>query len=290
MEIKVEEKFEQQQADNIPEQSTGSSIEPPGTHEPQQLTNIPETKMDVHHHSHTHGRKNWKSYFWEFVMLFLAVFCGFLAEYYLEHTIEKDREKQYMESLLEDLNSDTADIQLAYKLGIQQKELTDSLIGFINNNIVPDNLGNVYLIAANSTRIINVEFESRTASQLKNAGGMRLIRNKKVADSILSYWHDSETCNSISARLERIGEKRHDVSARLFHNKYYIPSNVRLVSALGIKDNAKLITEDPAVMAEYCNWSFAKKMVLSNYLLAMKGINQKAVRLMKVIREGYNLQ
>lgn len=46
-------------------------------------------EMEVHHHTHhEHGKRNWKSYFWEFLMLFLAVFCGFLAEYQLEHTIE----------------------------------------------------------------------------------------------------------------------------------------------------------------------------------------------------------
>lgn len=37
--------------------------------------------MEVHHHTHpSHGKKTWKEYFWEFLMLFLAVFCGFLAE------------------------------------------------------------------------------------------------------------------------------------------------------------------------------------------------------------------
>ena len=55
--------------------------------------------MEVHHHAHNpaepHHKKNWKSYFWEFLMLFLAVFCGFLAEYQLEHTIEHQREKEY---------------------------------------------------------------------------------------------------------------------------------------------------------------------------------------------------
>jgi hypothetical protein len=59
--------------------------------------------MEVHAHSHNHGKKNWKAYFWEFLMLFLAVFCGFLAEYQLEHKIEKDRELQYIRSLYEDL-------------------------------------------------------------------------------------------------------------------------------------------------------------------------------------------
>jgi len=66
--------------------------------------------MEVHHHAHNpaepHHKKNWKSYFWEFLMLFLAVFCGFLAEYQLEHKIEKDRELQFIKSLTTDLQDD----------------------------------------------------------------------------------------------------------------------------------------------------------------------------------------
>ncbi len=40
--------------------------------------------MDVHHHSHHEGKKNWKSYFWEFLMLFFAVFYASIAEYHLD--------------------------------------------------------------------------------------------------------------------------------------------------------------------------------------------------------------
>jgi hypothetical protein len=66
-----------------------------------------EKEMEVHHHTHAaHGKKTWKNYFWEFLMLFLAVFCGFLAEYQLEHKIERDREEQYIKSLASDLQDD----------------------------------------------------------------------------------------------------------------------------------------------------------------------------------------
>jgi len=30
--------------------------------------------MEIHHHAHHAGKKNWRSYLWEFLMLFLAVF------------------------------------------------------------------------------------------------------------------------------------------------------------------------------------------------------------------------
>ena len=62
--------------------------------------------MEVHHHSHeSHGKKNWKSYFWEFLMLFLAVLCGFFAEYQLEHKIERDRARQFLQSMLVDVRT-----------------------------------------------------------------------------------------------------------------------------------------------------------------------------------------
>ncbi|MGI8583725.1 MAG: hypothetical protein ACR2KX_16120 [Chitinophagaceae bacterium] len=77
---------------------------------PSTLNIQPSTSedMEVRHHTHPgHHKKNWKDYFWEFLMLFLAVFCGFLAEYQLEHKIEKDRAKEYASLLMEDLKNDS---------------------------------------------------------------------------------------------------------------------------------------------------------------------------------------
>jgi hypothetical protein len=99
----------QQKADK--EQPSDDQLNTPSTDEPiapvvetSEIINPPSDikEMEVHHHAHDpaapHHKKNWKSYFWEFLMLFLAVFCGFLAEYQLEHIIENSREKQFIES------------------------------------------------------------------------------------------------------------------------------------------------------------------------------------------------
>ena len=84
--------------------------------------------MEVHHHTHpSHGKKTWKNYFWEFLMLFLAVFCGFLAEYQLEHVVEHNREKQYIESMIVDLKTDSIDLGRIIRLNKQQESGFDSL-------------------------------------------------------------------------------------------------------------------------------------------------------------------
>ena len=125
----------------VPAAETISEVEnnqiPPSsqTDQPQPETSNqkPETEkiMEVHHHAHNpaapHHKKNWKAYFWEFLMLFLAVSCGFLAEYQLEHKIERDREKKFIQTFIEDLKTDTADIRRVLGFRKQKWERMDSL-------------------------------------------------------------------------------------------------------------------------------------------------------------------
>ena len=163
---------------------------PEDSHAPQPQTSNPElqtTDMDVHHHSHAHGKKTWKSYFWEFLMLFLAVFCGFLAEYYLEHRIEKERGKQFIESFYEDLKKDTARIN--FYTGFDEEKIKS-----LNNlgscyDAIFKNVNDAWCLNdVIKHTAINRPFmrTDRTLKQLANAGGFRLLK-KEDADSIISY-------------------------------------------------------------------------------------------------------
>ena len=143
--------------------------------------------MEVHHHAHHEGKKNWKSYFWEFLMLFLAVFCGFLAEYQLEQTIERHREKELIESLIVDLKRDTAALNQAENTLMSNKLMMDSLIFFLTASNVKERGAEVYYYGRKPHRFSFFKYTDRTIQQLKNAGGFRLIKNTIVADGILKY-------------------------------------------------------------------------------------------------------
>lgn len=59
----------------INNQSENNPDEIISTNDIETINSNQETEnMEVHHHAHHEGKKNWKSYFWEFSMLFLAVF------------------------------------------------------------------------------------------------------------------------------------------------------------------------------------------------------------------------
>lgn len=142
--------------------------------------------MEVHHHSH-HPKK-WKEYLTEFLMLFLAVTLGFLAENMREHQIENHRERQYMESFIIDLESDVNNIMEGLPRKQARLDAIDTLFKYFNAN---PNVNSVPAIivkkmkraAWDRTYIRN----TTTINQLKNSGGLRLIRNRKVADSIAYY-------------------------------------------------------------------------------------------------------
>jgi len=160
----------------------------PGT-EILEIKNIEKgNDMEVHHHAHhDHGKKNWKSYFWEFLMLFLAVFCGFLAEYQLEHKIEKDKANQYIVSLYEDLKSDTARIN---KLTVYDNEKIAALNSMyacydtVLKNMKATSCMGVLITHSRGNK--GFVLADRTLKQLANAGGYRLL-SREDADSIIVY-------------------------------------------------------------------------------------------------------
>jgi hypothetical protein len=149
--------------------------------------------MEVHTHTHSDqvnggtSRKKWTHYLWEFLMLFLAVFCGFLAENLREHRVEREREKQYMESLLVDLQKDTTLLSSRIQFRYERVMNFDTLLYWLKNKDLREHTGSVYLAGFLAPVINRFLSNDGTLQQLKNAGGLRLVRKKDIADSILVY-------------------------------------------------------------------------------------------------------
>jgi len=143
--------------------------------------------MEVHQHAHHGGKKNWKSYFWEFLMLFLAVFCGFLAEYKLEHIVEHQKGIQYIHSLEVDIQVDTAKLSALITEFEQKKSGLDSMLESIKGISSLSNSNGLYNYLKYTTDYPDFIYTDRTMQQLKNAGGLRMIPDKESADRIVMY-------------------------------------------------------------------------------------------------------
>lgn len=155
--------------------------------------------MEVHHHSHT-SRKKWTHYFWEFFMLFIAVTLGFFVENQREHFIEQKRERQYIKSFYEDLTADEYDLQSNINFLLQQSKEADSLEKLLLHITIKQPANQIYMYLRSITRSsAGLVFPNdRTIVQLRNAGGMRLIKNKNVSDSMVSYYRTAEIIQFIT--------------------------------------------------------------------------------------------
>ena len=226
-------------------------------------------------------------------MLFLAVFCGFLAEYKLEHVIEHQREKQYMISMIKDLESDTTSLNEGFPRKDGRIKAIDSLFDYFSahpgTNKIP---GYVYRLMARATWDRSYDRNSVTFNQLKNSGGMRLIRRSIVADSLSSYDHAWERSD--------------------FWRQFYREQQKAIVEFMGaiINDNSLLtwyrnntshnpVANIPDSISIEINT--AQLLPLLNYLSRQKSytlqdkenyqkISVKAARLIELIKKEYHLK
>lgn len=246
--------------------------------------------MEVHHGHH--APKNWKVYFVEFLMLFTAVTLGFFAENVREHYIESHRESQYMESLLADLKIDQANLKNSIPYQQKRVEAMDSLFLFFKNNPqatqVPVSV--VKHFKRVSWEIISYR-NTTTISQLKNSGGLRLIQNKRVTDSIDVYdmrWIRIESSNNrfvtnsrdINLLEEKILDAFDSLEAYIKNNGYDNQDNIPQTGFVRI---------NRAYLSEYLNLLARQQTITRQDIRSYKRALQTTENLMALIKNEYKL-
>ena len=244
--------------------------------------------MEVHHHAHT-ARKKWTHYFWEFLMLFLAVFCGFLAEYKLEQTIERHREKEFILSMIEDAMTDTTNIHAAIPLNLERAGYADSLsIACLNyRGTQPENT-NIYETHRNCIYRPDLVYPTdRTLFQLKNSGGMRLIRKKKAAERIIAYDNSGKRLINQQTYYETYLNDLTNSSAQLMNFLVLWGHSRKEVHPY---DTAKLINPDRLKLMEMGNIAVIYKGVLLQYINRLKEMEKESVVLINTLKKEYHIK
>jgi hypothetical protein len=95
--------------------------------------------------------------------------------------------------MVEDLEKDVVLLEDESQLVMIQYTKLDSLTGMIYEEALdPLHVSKMYELERRYLYPRTLQLINRTELQLKNSGGMRLIRNRQVADSIISYWSTTE--------------------------------------------------------------------------------------------------
>ncbi len=142
--------------------------------------------MEVHAHTHT-PRKKWTHYFWEFLMLFLAVFCGFLAENLREHNVEHIRAKEFSKSLVQDLQNDTAAINVQKKSAGIYITIADSLLKLSKTRLEGRNAAEFSFYTRFMYWTVPLSWNRATFEQIKNSGSLRYFKNYQLLEKLMKY-------------------------------------------------------------------------------------------------------
>ncbi len=218
-------------------------------------------------------------------MLFLAVFCGFLAENQREHYIEHQREKKYLNSLIEDLKKDTAALQVYINIREIKSRRMDSLINLLVSGQYKTYGNETYFFARHVSRGRTFFYSDGTMQQLKNAGGLRLIRKQKIVDSIMSY--------DANVKLIQIQDeidlthryKIEELAGEVFNAEVFsemIESNTQISKP---DYNPQLLTNDPITINKMAVLIHYEGTLQKFTLILAKGLIAKAIRLIHMIEK-----
>lgn len=198
--------------------------------------------MEVHHHAHhDHGKKNWKSYFWEFFMLFLAVFCGFLAELQLEHYIENQREKKYVSHLMQDLAKDSVNLLKFMDDTKKRNGRIDSLLQILVRNEAEKKGDELYFHARRIVRAPNYFPSDASILQLKYSGNFRLIHDANIVKQIGSYENESRA-------LQYVLEEWRDVNSSYRETLEFLFDGMVFYNMLDANNNILKPTTNPQLL------------------------------------------
>ncbi|HJS55190.1 MAG TPA: hypothetical protein VJ765_11625 [Chitinophagaceae bacterium] len=254
--------------------------------------------MEVHHHTHTSDpdshrvRKKWTHYFWEFLMLFLAVFCGFLAEYALEHKIEKDREKQFIRSLANDIKADIAQLNSVIQKRNEKIQRLDSVVALINLPNLALHGNDIYFNAIHTARLADTRFTANdgTLLQLKNAGGLRLIRNRAVADSLAHYDVSIRNLEKLGEQEMQVAPEYRTIAKRVFNSLVFDRMLDENNIAHRPADNPALLAFNKQDLADLNFAVYSVKIVVKGMRRDSRKLLQQATNLLATINKEYHLE
>jgi hypothetical protein len=246
--------------------------------------------MDIHHPHSPHPKKKFTDYLFEFFLLFLAVTAGFFVENIREHYVERQREVQYVSSLISDLATDTLEMQNIIETTRKQLKGIDSLMKVLESPTSKTFIHDIYFYTFNYLNSGTFfEIKDGTISQLKNAGGFRLIR-QAVSDSISEYY-------SLADNVKTNNEFALDQFKILFNNEKELfnfrklrMDNFSVVQSRQSGSDIPLLTNDPEKLEQYYNNIFSYASNLGNCNRLLIQLRPRASFLIAFLKKTYDTE
>jgi len=220
------------------------------------------------------------------------VTLGFFVENQREHYIEAKRERQYIQSFYEDLTADERDLQSNINFLRAQAQQTDSLHALMKNITTkkPANLVYMYLRGVIRGTAGLLYPNDKTIVQLRNAGGMRLIKNKSVSDSMALYYREVELIRVLSQEGQVNKASLREKSSPLLNADDYakiVDSNSAIINP---SETIYLRQADPEVINSCLIELNRIKTLNGGMAIRIQRLKERAGRIKDFIKKEYKLK
>lgn len=200
-----------------------------------------------------------------------------------------------MQSMVEDLHADTAKLAILIRdhthviNGLSY--LTNHFEEFISGQFSPEVYKEQFARALNG--FSDFQYTDRTIDQLKNSGGMRLIRKQEVSDSIIFYNDDVRDYlleqESLGKIFEKVGTELYQLYNFRFLRQEMMKNHQDPEKNIIIKSSDLLLTHDKQKIEGFYNLLDVYMGTLEGKLQAVVLLKEKATRLIQIIKSKYKL-
>ncbi len=227
----------------------------------------------------------------EIVLVVIGILIALQLNHWKEANADRALEKEYIVSLIEDLQKDTQHFTTAIGFNEERIKNLDSLAALCfdyekaNDYIVYYR----YMVALRHPDFVSQT--DRTLSQLKNAGGMRLITKKTTADSLIMYEDYFKKITNQQTWCEGMLKDLVDAGIPIFNFKY-LPEyqGERIEQSLDEFNNTTQIdASSEKLILGLGNLASAYSAITTYYLILIKEGKEKAIELIKVLEKDYEL-
>ena len=225
----------------------------------------------------------------EIILVVIGILIALQLNSWKESNTERSLEKEYIVSLIEDIKKDSQNFDIAIMLNQNRIKNLDSLALLCFNYTKEHDAEIFYRYMVGLRHPDFVSQTDRTLSQLRNAGGMRLISKRNTADAIIKYedyykkltnqqtWYEGMLKDMVNAGIHTfnfnqlpkyIGD-RINQSIDDYRNKIDIES-----------PNAKMMIELGNITSTYSS-------ITGYYIFLLQEGKQNSLELIKILEKDY---
>jgi hypothetical protein len=234
--------------------------------------------------------KRWNVYFIEFSLIFLAVTLGFLAESIREKMGDEEKELEFIHSMIEDARMDSLHISACLEANQIRVNALDTLSRLLTEpqlQQTPDS--EIYRLF--TFGIYHPDFITpveRTMTQLKFAGGMRLLRKKPAAEAIVQYDDMAKNLIDQQAFYELYQNGAIEQSVKLFNYNDFVFNAAK--KGEGISKNVRLLHHEPLTLIEFGNRVKLYMGIVRFYNVRLQEMQRQSSILIKTLKGEYEVK